>query len=92
MRISRIPDRGKGMEGSGDLHEEDDRQVLVLVLKELLERLGGAFEEGVESGAGEVEGWEGEGYFYLEASLPGTPVADIDVNIQAGRAFIRMAR
>jgi HSP20 family molecular chaperone IbpA len=39
-----------------------------------------------------VEQWEDEGYLYLEAGLPGTLELDIDVTIQAGRAFIRMAR
>jgi hypothetical protein len=92
MRISNLSDREMGMDGPGDLHEDDGLQVLVLALKELVERLSGASEGGLESLAGEFEQFEGGGYLYLETALPGTLDSDIDVNIQAGRAFIRMAR
>jgi HSP20 family molecular chaperone IbpA len=92
MRISKVNGRGMGMEGPGDLQEADDSQVLLLALKELVGRLTGASVGPPASASGPVEQWEDEGYLYLEAGLPGTLELDIDVTIQAGRAFIRMAR
>jgi hypothetical protein len=79
-----------GMDGHGELQEEGALQSLVQALKELVERLGGACEGGSDSVAGQFEQWEGGGYLYLETGLAGALHADIDVNIQAGRAFIRM--
>jgi HSP20 family molecular chaperone IbpA len=92
MRIRKINGRGMGIEGPGDLQEAGDSQVLLLALKELVGRLSGAGVGAPASASGPVERWEDEGYLYLEAGLPGTLELDIDVTIQAGRAFIRMVR
>jgi hypothetical protein len=98
MSLSELADRRGGQGSDCQLHE-DELQQLLQALRELVERLSGS-----GSGAGpvptpcepfdgeEVERWEGEEYLYLEASLPQALDAEIDVNIQGGRAFIRMPR
>jgi hypothetical protein len=91
MRIGKVNGRDVVTDVRCDARDEDDPQALLVALKELVERLEGAVAGGADSSTAEVERWEGEGYLYLEAALPGTEYLDIDVNIQAGRAFIRMA-
>ena len=92
MRIGSVNGRGVGMETPDDLHEGGDAGQLLLVLKELVERLSGANKAGGAPRHDALERWEDEGYLYLEASLPTALEVDLDVNIQAGRAFLRMAR
>jgi HSP20 family molecular chaperone IbpA len=36
--------------------------------------------------------WDGGGYTYLEAVLPGIVATGIDINVHGGRVFVRMER
>jgi len=104
MSLSKLADRNMGLESGCVSQDEEDAQFLLQALRELVARLtasvpgAGAGEPDIETGpAGpadleEIERWEGDEYFYLEAALPGSVDAEIDVNINGGRAFIRMAR
>jgi hypothetical protein len=94
MRISKVSDRDLdlSLDVQDDHGCEDEPQVLLRALRELIDRLSGPMEACAGADNEEVEGWVGGEFFYLEAPLPGTPDADIDVNIQGGRAYIRMAR
>src|SRR5689334_6401823 len=97
MSLSELADR-RGREGRDCRSQDDDElQQLLQALRELVERLSGTVTVAVPTpsqpfDAEEVERWEGEEYLYLEAPLPHALDAEIDVNIQGGRAFIRMPR
>jgi hypothetical protein len=100
MSTRKLADCNRAPEGLCDLQDEDDTQFLVAALRGLLARLAGAGGDALtamtDTAAGdesqEIERWEGGDYLYLEAALPDMAGADIDVSIQDGRAFIRMAR
>ena len=92
MNTSRLADLNMGPEVGCDSQDEADTQFLLLMLKELLDRLSGLSEGGPVSASGDVERWEGGEYLYLEAVLQSSVDAEIDMSIQGGRAFIRVVR
>jgi hypothetical protein len=85
MTTQRIAGGSIGLDREDDLREEQDHQALLTALKELVDRLSGLPSEAVER-------WEGDEFLYVETPLSQSAGAEIDVNIQGGRAFIRMAR
>jgi hypothetical protein len=95
MSTSRLADCNRALKDDSDDQDAGDSQFLIRALRELIERLA---ESGVGPVGGEdadpeeVESWEGGGYVYLESPLPAASGAEIEVSIQGGRAFIRMAR
>jgi hypothetical protein len=101
MSLSELADRRGGQGRDCQSQEDDELQQLLQALRELVDRLSLSGTAGAAVAgpppcepfdAEEVERWEGEEYLYLEAPLPHTLDAEIDVNIQGGRAFIRMPR
>jgi hypothetical protein len=108
MSPSKLADCNRGLDGGCVSEDEDDIQYLLQALRELVARLtapeieetdieveAGAESTSATAGAAEldeVERWEGDEYVYLEAALPECGEGEIDVSIQGGRAFIRMAR
>jgi hypothetical protein len=92
MNTRRLTDGNIGVQGEGERPDEDDVQSLLSALEELLGRLSGQHPDGLGSGPEEVESWEGGEFLYLETPLPSAEGAEIEVSIQGGRAFIRMAR
>ena len=70
----------------------DDTQDLLLALKDLLNRLSGRHEGDPDAASEDVERWEDGDYLYFEAGLKDSEDAEIDVCIQGGRAFLRVAR
>ena len=92
MRTQRLIGGSISLDGDGDVRDQEDTRYLLTVLKELLDRLSGRDPAGVVASLEEVERWEGDGYLYVETPLAHSAGAEIDVSIQGGRAFIRMAR
>jgi hypothetical protein len=80
------------LDGAGDLRDDEDNQYLLTALQELLDRLSGRGPDGTVVPSEAVEQWEGEEFFYVETPLARAAGVEIDVSIQGGRAFIRMAR
>ena len=70
MMISKQASRQRDQEGQCDARDEEDARLLLGALKELLDRLSDGGAPGPGSAA--IEEWEGGGYFYLEAPLPGS--------------------
>jgi hypothetical protein len=81
-----------GLDGDGELRDGEDTQDLVAALEELLERLSGRNPDGAGTGSETIERWDSDEFLYVETPLSRAAGAEIDVNIQGGRAFIRMAR
>ncbi len=92
MSIRRLAGHDVGLNADCGQLEEDDSQHLIQVLRELLDRLLGENHSASVSITEEVERWEDGEYHYLETTLPNSASAEIDVNIQMGRACIRVAR
>jgi hypothetical protein len=108
MSFSKLADCSRGLGDGCVSEDEDDIQYLLQALRELVARLTApeieeteiGVEEGTESTSAtaraaeldEIERWEGDEYVYFEAALPDCSEGEIDVSIQGGRAFIRMAR
>jgi hypothetical protein len=92
MSTQELAGRNISLHDDCDLSEEGDIQSLLSALRELLDRLSGRDPDGPRSRSDEVESWEGGEFLYVETALVRTVDAEIDVNIQGGRAFIRMAR
>jgi len=92
MSIRRLADRDISLECDRDQRDEDQTQHLVLVLRDLIDRLSRQIRGGPTAMSKEIERWEGGGYLYVEMVLKSSALPEIDVNIQGGRAFIRMAR
>jgi hypothetical protein len=92
MRTQSLAGRNVGMDGDVDVRDQEDAQCLLSALRELLDRLSGRYPDGLGSDSEVIETWEGEDYLYVETVLSRSGGAEIDVSIQEGRAFIRMAR
>ena len=92
MSIQRLAGRDIGLEDDGDPRHGDETQHLLLALKELLDRLSNQNRGHSMGESEEVERWDGGGYLYFETVIASAANAEIDVNIQRGRAFIRMAQ
>jgi hypothetical protein len=93
MSIRRLTDRDINLEVDRNTQgDEEQTQHLVLVLRDLIDRLSRQIRGGPTTVAMEIERWEGGGYFYVETVLKSSAIPEIDVSIQGGRAFIRMAR
>jgi hypothetical protein len=92
MSTQRLADRDISLDGDGDHLEETDTQFLVSALEELLGRLAGRTPGSAGGSSEDVETWESEEFLYVETALACSAGAEIDVSIQGGRAFIRMAR
>lgn len=92
MSIRRLADRDIRLDDDCDQCDEDQTQHLVLVLRELLDRLSLQIRGGPTAILKDVERWEGGGYLYVETVLTTSALSEIDVSIQGGRAFIRMAQ
>jgi hypothetical protein len=92
MSIRRLADREIALDDDCDEQDEDQTQDLVLVLRELLDRLSLQLRGAPTALSKEVERWEGGGYLYLETVLTDSAIPEIDVSIQGGRALVRMAQ
>ena len=92
MSTRRLAEREMDLDSGGASQDEEATQLLLLALRELQDRLQGPGDGGPAPASEDLERWKSGDYFYLEAALPGAADAEIDVNIQGGRAFIRMAR
>jgi hypothetical protein len=92
MSTQRLAGCNFGLDGDSNFLDEEDTQYLLAALKELLDRLSGRNPDGVGAGTEEVESWEGEDFLYIETALSCSAGAEIEVSMQGGRAFIRMAR
>jgi hypothetical protein len=94
MSTRKLADRNRDLQDECESQDEGDTQLLLLALRELIDRLAeGAEAQGIEiEEEEEIERWEGGGYVYLEAALTTPLEAEVEVSIQGGRAFIRMAR
>jgi hypothetical protein len=80
------------LDGDGDLRADEDTQFLLTALQELVDRLSGRGPDGTEVPSEAIERWEGDEFLYVETPLGRAAGVEIDVSIQGGRAFIRMAR
>ncbi len=92
MNLDAIVYHNFGRVGGCVPHARDEPQPLLLALKELCDRLSDARDKWQVSGPDRAARGEGEEYLYLEADLPSSPDAEIDLCIHGGRAFIRMTR
>jgi hypothetical protein len=92
MKTQRIAGGHVNLDGGSDLLEEEDTEYLLAALKELVDRLSGHDPHAAGAASEAVESWESDDFLYVETALARSAGAEIDVSIQGGRAFIRMAR
>jgi hypothetical protein len=93
MCLATLTDPPPGLRPVSSSPGADPPDPLLAILKELVQRLD-HLREGRSNGVTtrvSPRRWVGGGFVYLEVALPGIGNQEIDINIHAGRAFVRMA-
>jgi hypothetical protein len=85
-RGNRRAHRGSGAPASAPRPLLDLLVELVLGLEQVQD------DPGVIDCGGPPQRWDGDGYTYFEVELPRMLASEIDINVHAGRVFIRLGR